>query len=128
MKARCLSPTATSYWKYGKVGIKIYEPWLIFNNFLKDMGIRPIDKTLDRIDPYGNYEPSNCRWATPTEQRRNRRMNRNNTSSYQGVYDTGYNTWRTLIAFSSINYHLGTFTNKEDAIMMRMAAEEQLLC
>ena len=47
--------------------------WLNFENFLEDMGIRPEGKTLDRINPFGNYEPSNCRWATYKEQVHNQR-------------------------------------------------------
>ena len=42
---------------------------------MADMGLRPDGCTLDRIDPSGNYEPSNCKWSTPTEQQRNRRNN-----------------------------------------------------
>jgi hypothetical protein len=44
-----------------------------FKNFLDDMGPRPSGKTLDRINPQGHYEPTNCKWATRKEQRNNRR-------------------------------------------------------
>lgn len=53
--------------------VTVCERWQDFTNFLADMGERPEGKTLDRINPAGNYELSNCRWATPQEQSQNRR-------------------------------------------------------
>lgn len=75
MKQRCLNPNATRYPNYGGKGILICNEWLDFKNFYRDMGDRPVGKTLDRINPYGNYEPTNCRWATYKEQVHNRRRN-----------------------------------------------------
>ncbi len=91
MKMRCLNPNATSYEDYGGSGIKIYQPWLEFENFLTDIGIRPEGKTLDRINSYGDYSPDNCRWSTPAEQQRNRRTLKPTVSGHQGVYPTQEN-------------------------------------
>lgn len=76
MKQRCLDAGADDYKYYGAKGVSVCERWLnSFENFYADMGPRPSKiHQIDRRDPYGNYEPSNCRWVTPKEQQRNRRQ------------------------------------------------------
>jgi hypothetical protein len=64
-----------SYLQYGARGIRVCERWHKFEPFLADMGAPPARMSLDRIDGSGNYEPSNCRWATSREQN----LNRSNT-------------------------------------------------
>lgn len=76
MRARCHNPNAIHYDSYGGRGINICDRWNDFSNFLADMGERPNGKSIDRIDPNDNYEPTNCRWATAKEQTNNQRKSR----------------------------------------------------
>lgn len=76
MRRRCNSPTDRAYPRYGGKGIRVCLRWDDFRTFQADIGPRPSPKhSIDRIDNEGDYEPSNCRWATPKEQSRNTRQN-----------------------------------------------------
>lgn len=75
MIQRCTNPNASMYHMYGARGVTVCKRWRAdFRNFLADMGECPNGRTLDRYPNFaGNYEPGNCRWATPKQQANNTR-------------------------------------------------------
>lgn len=75
MRARCSVKTNPAYRHYGGRGIKVCDRWGSFENFYEDMGERPYKMTVERIDVDGDYTPGNCKWASYTDQARNRRTN-----------------------------------------------------
>jgi len=87
MLERCINKKATGYEKYGGRGIEVCNRWqLDFSYFYEDMGDRPEDTSIDRIDNNGNYEPDNCKWSTQKEQCNNTRHN--NKIEWSGVNNT----------------------------------------
>lgn len=82
MLKRCNNPRTKSFADYGGRGIVVCDRWRTYEAFLADNGRRPTPQhSLDRIDVNGNYEPSNCRWATKVQQAKNKRCSKRVASS-----------------------------------------------
>jgi hypothetical protein len=103
MLNRCSNPNAEGYGYYGGRGIRVCDRWRSgFATFLEDMGKKPTPRhSIDRINVDGNYEPGNCRWATPKEQGANRRNTKmvtafGRTQNIQSWADEYGMHWATL--------------------------------
>lgn len=117
IKQRCGNKNNTAYMHYGGRGIKVCKRWLGkdgFSNFLEDMGNRPQGRTLDRINPDGDYEPGNCRWATWSVQMTNKGIRKDNKLGYIGVQKAGYK-YRARLRVGGKSLHLGVFDTPEEA-------------
>lgn len=99
MKKRCLNPNANNYQDYGGRGIIVCDEWKQYESFKKwaiENGYSD-DLSIDRIDVNGNYEPSNCRWATAKQQNNNRRSNK--FYSFDGEQHT-ISEWADIVGVS----------------------------
>lgn len=124
-KNRCTNPNNSRYKDYGGRGIKMCQRWVGvggYKNFLEDMGRRPKNMTLDRIDNSGDYEPSNCRWATYQQQSLNKRAYKNNQSGVTGVYKHPGGYWAASMRYKG-KQTTKYFKTKQDAIAARLKAE-----
>ena len=130
IKGRCLNVKNPDYLEYGGRGIKVCDRWSFnpksgYFNFLSDMGLRPTpEHSLDRIDVNGNYEPSNCRWATPQTQAYNQRPYKSSKSGKVGVtWNNKASRWESRISKGGVEKYLGFFIDFEDAVKAREDAE-----
>jgi hypothetical protein len=127
MIQRCQNPEQPGYELYGGRGIRVCERWLDFNAFRADMGERPgPEYSLEREDNNGDYEPKNCRWATPVEQQRHKRRQKNNSSGVNGVHwNTRDGKWQATIGVNRKTILLGRFSDIEAAATARKNAERE---
>ena len=125
MVSRCFNKNDTTYKNYGAVGISICPEWLnnrvSFFEWALQNGYDD-SLTIDRIDSYGNYEPSNCRWVDRTTQSRNMPKQRTGISGIRGVSLARQFTkekWRATITINNKSKTIGYFDTKETAANAR---------
>lgn len=128
MKRRCDDRNRPNFNDYGGRGITVCERWLhSFSNFLDDMGEKPENLTLDRIDNDKGYFPENCRWATVSQQNFNQRVRKDNTQGVKGVsFSKREGKFKAYINRKGVQIFLGTFENIELAKRARLVAEGSL--
>lgn len=126
MKERCNNEKISLYTYYGGRGIKVCNEWknnfMAFYDWAMANGYKE-DLTIDRIDNDGNYEPSNCRWTNKTIQVINRRLSKNNTSGYKGIYKvinkSGQERWAACICVNYKNKILCWRKTQKEALEVR---------
>ncbi len=129
MVQRCCNEKSNSFSRYGGRGIKVCPEWNpnlggTFEKFLLDMGLAPGGKSLERVNNNGNYEISNCMWASKSQQTFNQRKATRNTSGRTGVYYLAKcNKWSARICKDYKQIELGYFTKFEDAVKAREDGE-----
>lgn len=125
MLGRCYNPEEAGYDNYGGRGITVCDRWReSFWNFIEDMGERPENFVLDRIDPDKNYCPENCRWVDKINSAYNTRRHSTNTSGRTGVYwFKRVEKWVAAIFINGKQRHLGYFNTFDEAVTAREKAE-----
>lgn len=123
MIQRCENPKNNQYKNYGARGIKVCDQWRNdYSAFIKDIGKRPSNNhSIERIDVDGDYEPSNCKWVTPKEQARNRRIK--NTTGVNGVTKKD-DRFIVKMKVNGKTIYLGTVSTINEARALRKKGEE----
>jgi hypothetical protein len=125
MRERCNDPNNKRYNNYGGIGIGVCVEWeSSFEKFREDMGERPENRTLDRINPKLDYSKDNCRWATKSTQAFNKNKESLGSSKRVGVsYHKRSGKWQVRIRHNQKEVHLGYFHSEDIAIRVREEAE-----
>lgn len=125
MIRRCTKPHDKDYKRYGAVGVSVCPEWMDYLTFAADMGEPEGAETLDRIDPYGDYNKTNCRWNSPTVQARNIRVPKKSTSGVVGVYPIYGNMWMAAITAKGRKYYSKVCNTVEEAAVARKELEKK---
>ncbi len=122
MLSRCTNPNEPSYMNYGARGINVCSRWVHFENFANDMWPKPEGRfSLERVDNHKGYSPSNCKWATPSEQAFNRRTFKNNTTGFTGVVPLKNGRYIARLDYEHVRYNIGRFGTALEAAEARAA-------
>jgi len=122
MVRRCTNPKDKDYKRYGAKGISVYPAWMDYATFRDAMGEPVGTETLDRIDPAGNYEPNNVRWASPTVQARNVKIRKTTKSGHTGVHFR-QGKWYAEITVKKNKYYSKACVSIEEAVAARKELE-----
>lgn len=122
MMRRCYTITDKDYPRYGGRGVHVAPAWHDYLVFEADMGEPTGEQTLDRVDPYGDYTPANCRWADLTTQARNIRA-RTSRSGHRGIYATPNGKWMAAITAKRKKWYGTCRDTVEEAVADRKELE-----
>jgi len=127
MRTRCLNKNFPRYNDYGGRGIWICNEWEEFTEFLREMGERPEDTTLDRIDNNKGYFKENCKWFTVKTQNLNKRSYINNKCGFTGAsWRVSRKVYEANITVDNCCLYLGTFKTPEEAHLLYLMAKQEL--
>jgi len=120
MVRRCHQATNNSYYLYGAKGISVCDEWrtsyITFRDWARGSGYNDT-LTIDRKNPRGNYEPSNCRWATQRQQAWNRRQARRKHTPFVGILSISPGRWQARIRENNRTVQIGTFATQIEAAL-----------
>ena len=129
MKQRCFNPNSQDYKKYGEKGIRICNEWLNFENFYNwslENGYKYLPGkngknllTIDRVDPKGDYKPSNCRWVDYLTQNTHLSKSKRNKSGYTGLFLQSSGRWLVTVSVNDKSVNIGTFSTQKEGLEAR---------